>query len=109
MLPHAVGPAPCWSARMRPVTAFAGARVLDCSGDRAGAMAAMHLGDLGADVVKVDADDDERGRDEPGYLAWHRRKSRVVLDLDDPDDLTEVRRLTGESDVVIFDSSPDEL
>src|SRR3954463_7790547 len=107
MLPHAVGPAPCWSARMRPVTAFAGARVLDCSGDRAGAMAAMHLGDLGADVVKVDASEDERGRDEPGHLAWQRNTTRVVLDLDHADDLSEVRRLIGESDVVIFDSSPD--
>jgi len=91
------------------VTAFAGVRVLDCSGGRAGAMAAMHLGDLGAHVVRVDATDDERGRDEPGYLAWHRNKTRVVLDLDDPDERATVRRLIGESDVVIFDSSPDEL
>ena len=43
------------------MTAFAGVRVLDCSGGRAGAMAAMHLGDLGARVVRVDATDDERG------------------------------------------------
>ena len=91
------------------MTAFAGVRVLDCSGGRAGAMAAMHLGDLGAHVVRVDATDDERGRDEPGYLAWHRNKTRVVLDLDDPAELAAVRRLIGESDVVIFDSSPDEL
>ncbi len=83
--------------------------MLDCSGDRAGAMAAMHLGDLGAHVVKVDPTDDERGRDEPGYLAWHRNKTRVVLDLDDPADLDALRGLIGESDVVIFDSAPDEL
>jgi crotonobetainyl-CoA:carnitine CoA-transferase CaiB-like acyl-CoA transferase len=91
------------------VTAFAGVRVLDCSTSRSGAMAAMHLGDLGADVVRVDDRDDERGRDEPGYLAWDRNKTRVVLDPDDTDDLVELRRLVGECDVVIFDSSPDEL
>ena len=91
------------------MTAFAGVRVLDCSRDSAGAMAAMHLGDLGAHVVRVDATDDERGRHEPGYLAWHRNKTRVVLDLDDPAELASVRRLIGEADVVIFDSSPDEL
>ena len=72
-------------------------------------MAAMHLGDLGAHVVRVDATDDERGPDEPGYLAWHRNKTRVVFDLDNPAELDSVRRLIGESDVVIFDSSPDEL
>jgi len=89
--------------------AFAGVRVLDCSTGRAAAMAAMHLGDLGADVVKVDASDDERGRDEPGFLAWDRSKTRVALDPDDDVDRATIRRLAGESDVVIVDGSPDEL
>jgi crotonobetainyl-CoA:carnitine CoA-transferase CaiB-like acyl-CoA transferase len=72
-------------------------------------MAAMHLGDLGADVVKVDRNDDERGREEPGYLTWHRNKARLVLDPDHLDDLTVLHRLIAEADVVVFDSSPDEL
>ena len=49
------------------------------------------------------------GRVEPGYLAWHRNKTRVVFDLDNHAELDAVRRLIGESDVAIFDSSPDEL
>ena len=77
------------------MTAFAGVRVLDCSGGCAGAMAAMHLGDLGAHVVRVDATDDERGRDEPGYLAWHRNKTRVVFDLDDPEELVSAESRSG--------------
>src|SRR4029077_19295857 len=72
-------------------------------------MAAMHLGDLGAHVVRVAATDDERGRDEPGYLAWPRNKTRVVFDLDDPAALASVRRLIGEADVGIFASPPARL
>jgi crotonobetainyl-CoA:carnitine CoA-transferase CaiB-like acyl-CoA transferase len=88
---------------------FAGVRVLDCSTGRAAAMAAMHLGDLGADVVRVDSSDDERGRDHPGYLAWDRNKARVVLDVDDDVDLLAIRRLVADSDVVIVDASPEQL
>src|SRR4029450_4899736 len=60
---------------------FAGVRVLDFSGHFAAAMAAMHLGDLGAEVIKIDPSAEERGRREPGYLAWNRNKERLVLDL----------------------------
>jgi len=44
------------------MSAFVGIRVLDFSGHFAAAMAAMHLGDLGAEVIKVDPTLAERGR-----------------------------------------------
>jgi hypothetical protein len=66
-------------------------------------MAAMHLGDLGAHVVRVDATDDERGRDEPGFLAWHRNNARRARP-DDPDGWLPAA-FDRRSDVVIFDSS----
>jgi crotonobetainyl-CoA:carnitine CoA-transferase CaiB-like acyl-CoA transferase len=88
------------------MSAFAGVRVLDFSGHFASAMAAMHLGDLGAEVIKVDPTVDERGRAEPGYLAWNRNKQRLVLDLLRPDDLAQAKRLVADADVAIFDSSP---
>ena len=69
-------------------------------------MAAMHLGDLGAEVIKVDPTADERGRAEPGYLAWNRNKRRLVLDLLRPQDLVEAKRLIADADVVIFDAPP---
>jgi crotonobetainyl-CoA:carnitine CoA-transferase CaiB-like acyl-CoA transferase len=72
-------------------------------------MAAMHLGDLGAEVIKVDPTIDERGRAEPGYLAWNRNKSRLVLDVLRPDDLAEAKRLVAEADVTIFDDEPGAL
>jgi crotonobetainyl-CoA:carnitine CoA-transferase CaiB-like acyl-CoA transferase len=91
------------------MAAFEGVRVLDFSGHFAAAMAAMHLGDLGAEVIKVDPTLEERGRDEPGYLAWNRNKLRVKLDLLVPDDLAEAKRLIADADVAIFDAPPGEL
>src|SRR5919201_69526 len=88
------------------MSALAGIRVLDCSNHFAAAMAGMHLADLGADVVKVDPTADERGRAEPGYLAWNRNKHRVVLDLSRPSDLAEAKTLLAECDVAIFDAPP---
>ncbi|HZP31211.1 MAG TPA: CoA transferase, partial [Acidimicrobiia bacterium] len=91
------------------MSALAGVRVLDFSGHFAAAMAAMHLGDLGAEVVKVDATPEERGRAEPGFLAWNRNKVRVVLDLCRAGDLAEAKRLVGGADVAIFDGPPGRL
>jgi len=88
------------------MSAFAGVRVLDFSSHFASAMAAMHLGDLGAEVIKIDPTADERGRAEPGYLAWNRNKRRLVLDLLRPDDLAEAKRLVVDADVAIFDAPP---
>ena len=85
---------------------FADVRVLDFSNDRAAAMAAMHLGDLGAEVIKVDPTARERGRDEPGYLAWNRNKRRLVLDLTSPADLAVAKSLIADADVAIFDAVP---
>jgi crotonobetainyl-CoA:carnitine CoA-transferase CaiB-like acyl-CoA transferase len=91
---------------MQSELAFAGVRVLDFSGHFASAMAAMHLGDLGAEVIKIDPTAAERGRAEPGYLAWNRNKRRLVLDLLRPDDLAEAKRLVADADVAIFDAPP---
>ena len=88
------------------MSVFADVRVLDFSSDRAAAMAAMHLGDLGADVIKIDPTARERGHHEPGYLAWNRNKRRLVLDLTRPADLAVARRLIADADVALFDAVP---
>ena len=66
----------------------------------------MHLGDLGAEVIKVDPTARERGRDEPGYLAWNRNKRRLVLDLTSPADLGVAKSLVADADVAMFDAAP---
>ena len=91
------------------MSAFAGVRVLDFSGHFAAAMAGMHLADFGAEVIKVDPTLNDRGKVEPGYLAWNRGKRRLALDLDQPGDLAAAKALIAETDVAIFDQAPGAL
>jgi crotonobetainyl-CoA:carnitine CoA-transferase CaiB-like acyl-CoA transferase len=91
------------------MSAFEGVRVLDFSRHSAVAMAAMHLGDFGAEVIKVDPAAGERGRDEPGYLAWNRNKKRLALDLSRPADLAAATDLVADADVAMFDAAPGAL
>src|SRR5690348_2605082 len=87
-------------------------RVLDLTRVLAGPLCTMMLGDLGADVIKVErpgAGDDTRGWgppfDERGesayYLSINRNKKSLVADLRDPADCELVRSLIGEADVVV--------
>ncbi len=89
-----------------------GVRVLDLSRVLAGPLAAMILGDLGADILKVErpgSGDESRGWGPPFdsrgesayYLCCNRNKLSVGADLDDAADQTMLRRLAGEADVVI--------
>jgi crotonobetainyl-CoA:carnitine CoA-transferase CaiB-like acyl-CoA transferase len=91
-----------------------GVRVLDLSRVLAGPYATMVLGDLGADVLKVEhpeRGDDTRhwgppfagGKDgESAYfLSINRNKRSVGLDLKDPEDLERLKGLAAEADVLI--------
>ncbi|HWA63499.1 MAG TPA: CoA transferase, partial [Caulobacteraceae bacterium] len=88
------------------MTAFAGLRVLDVSQGLVGPMAAMLLGDFGAQVLKVEPPGGDRMKDRPGYLTWNRNKRRTVLDLDEPGDLARLKTLIAGADVVVFDQPP---
>jgi crotonobetainyl-CoA:carnitine CoA-transferase CaiB-like acyl-CoA transferase len=89
-----------------------GARVLDLSRVLAGPLCAMMLGDLGADVIKVErpeGGDETRGwgppfdeRGESAYfLSINRNKLGVAADLGTAAGQALVRRLIAEADVVI--------
>ena len=91
-------------------------RVLDFSRVLAGPLATMVLGDLGAEVTKVEAPagDDTRQwgppYDEAGdatyFQSVNRNKDTLVLDLTDADDLARAARLAGEADVVVENFRP---
>lgn len=98
--------------------ALAGIRVLDLSRILAGPSATQILGDLGADVVKVERPgegDDTRKwgppyqRDEEGvetqesayYLSANRNKRSIALDLADPKDLEQLHKLLERADVLV--------
>jgi crotonobetainyl-CoA:carnitine CoA-transferase CaiB-like acyl-CoA transferase len=92
-------------------------QILDFSRVLAGPLATMTLADLGAEVTKVErpgGGDDTRAWGPPFdsageatyFQAVNRNKSSLVLDLKDPDDLAEARRLALAADVVVENFRP---
>jgi crotonobetainyl-CoA:carnitine CoA-transferase CaiB-like acyl-CoA transferase len=88
------------------MSAFEGVKVLDCSQGLAGPMAAMHLGDFGAEVLKIEPLDGDWANGRPGYLAWNRNKAILPLDLAAPDDRGRFDRLLAAADVLVVDHGP---
>lgn len=87
---------------------LAGLRVIELAGIGPGPHAAMLLGDLGADVVRVERppgrefEIDRRGK--PDQLLRNRRS--VAADLKDPSDVELVRELVQRADVLIESLRP---
>ena len=92
-----------------PPGALDGLLVADFSRVLAGPLAAMVLGDLGADVVKVerpDGGDDTRSWGASYFLALNRNKRSVTLDLADPADRALARELALRADVLVESFRP---
>ncbi|HET6228956.1 MAG TPA: CoA transferase [Longimicrobiaceae bacterium] len=99
---------------------LAGLRVLDLSRVLAGPLCTMMLGDLGADVIKVErpgTGDDTRqwgppwsegdaGRESAYYLCVNRNKRSVAADLKDEAGRALVRRLARDADVLVENFAP---
>jgi crotonobetainyl-CoA:carnitine CoA-transferase CaiB-like acyl-CoA transferase len=95
---------------------LSGVRILDLSRVLAGPLATQVLGDLGADVIKVerpgDGDDTRHwgppfvGSDAAYYLSLNRNKRSVTVDLKATEGVDAVRRLAAGSDVVIENFRP---
>ncbi len=97
-----------------------GVRVLDLSRVLAGPLCTMTLGDLGADVLKVErpgSGDDTRGWGPPFaedgesayYRSVNRNKLSVALDLGDPTDRDMLLDLLRQADVVVENYLPGAL
>ncbi len=96
---------------------LAGLRVLDMSQVMAGPFCCMLLGDMGADVIKVEppgVGDQTRksmgfrmkGDDSPGFLALNRNKRSITLNLKSDAGQRVLHRLVESSDVVVENSRP---
>jgi crotonobetainyl-CoA:carnitine CoA-transferase CaiB-like acyl-CoA transferase len=95
-----------------------GVRVLDLSRVLAGPLAAMVVGDLGADVIKVEAPSGDPvrslapprfGNDATYYLAVNRHRRNVVADLRNPEDFARVAELVRLADAVIENYLPSQF
>lgn len=96
---------------------LSGIRVLDISQVMAGPFCCMLLGDMGADVIKIEpprTGDSTRhsmgfrlkGEDSPGFLALNRNKRSIVLDLKDDKDREVLYALVKTADVVVENARP---
>lgn len=95
-----------------------GVRVLDLTNVVMGPSATQILGDLGADVVKVESSDGDSMRwigpwRTPGmgplFLSANRNKRGVVLDLKAPDDKAAILALIARADVMVSNVRPQGL
>ncbi len=94
---------------------LAGIRVLDFSHALAGPYCTMLLGDLGADVIKVEPPKGDQSRqwgppfingESSYFLSVNRNKRSVVLDLKRPATLRVAEKLAVASDVVVENFKP---
>ena len=98
--------------------ALEGLVVLDLTNFLSGPYCTMLLGDMGADVIKVErpgtGDDARRmppfvdGRSAP-FPLWNRNKRSIVLDMKDPADAEVLRRLAARADVLVENFRPGTL
>ena len=87
-----------------------GVRVCDLTQNLAGPLCAQILGDLGAEVIKVEAPGGDPGRawgppfwgnDSTLFLSANRNKRSIILDLKNPEGREILYRLAKESDVLV--------
>jgi len=95
--------------------ALAGIRVLDFAQVGAGPTAGMLLGDMGADVIKIESPGGDIGRklgppwqhgESVVSMSFNRNKRSLALDLKKPDGPKIVERMAAQSDVVLESFRP---
>jgi len=97
-----------------PTGPLAGIKVLDLSRVLAGPWCSQVLGDLGAEVIKIEqpgqGDDtrrwgppflDDGSRDSAYYLCANRNKRSAAINMADPAGAALIRRMVAESDIVV--------
>jgi len=92
-----------------------GIRILDLTQMVAGPLCTLLLGDMGADVIKVEPPEGESARhigvNRPGgesdyYLSMNRNKRGVVLDLKTADGIAALKALAAQVDVLVENFRP---
>lgn len=94
---------------------LADVKVIDMTSVLMGPFASQTLGDMGADVIKVEAPRGDLVRQigparhegmGPVYLNANRNKRSVVLDLKKPEGLAALKRMLADADVLMYNVRP---
>jgi crotonobetainyl-CoA:carnitine CoA-transferase CaiB-like acyl-CoA transferase len=95
---------------------LAGIKVIEVGQAFAGPLAGAILGDMGADVIKVekpDGGDDARlwgppfiGGDSVMFHTTNRNKRSVTIDIKNPDDVARLKTLVADADILIQNLRP---
>jgi formyl-CoA transferase len=95
-----------------------GIKVIDMTSVLMGPFASQALGDMGADVIKVEAPDGDLVRQigpgrHPGmgpiFLNTNRNKRSLTLDLKQPAGIEVLRRLLADADVLVYNVRPNAM
>lgn len=98
-----------------PQGALRGIRVLDLTQMVAGPLCTLLLGDLGADVIKVEPPEGDTarhiGRNRPSgdsdyFLSMNRNKRGIVLDLKKPESVQALKAIAAGCDVLVENFRP---
>lgn len=99
----------------KPTGPLAGLRVIDLSINVLGPVATQILGDMGADIIKIEPPSGDQNRQNgPGknpdmavfYLIMNRNKRSVVLDLKQAECMEALLKLVETADVVVHSMRP---
>ncbi len=99
----------------QPIAPLRGVRVLELATMITGPLAGMMLGDLGADVLKIERPGGDPFRKyndtlySPQFVAFNRNKTSLVLDLKLKTDRERFRALASDTDVLIENLRPGNL
>ncbi|XP_069715875.1 succinate--hydroxymethylglutarate CoA-transferase-like isoform X3 [Phaenicophaeus curvirostris] len=110
------GAAPAGAGNVKPLD---GVKILDLTRVLAGPFATMNLGDLGAEVIKVErpgAGDDTRawgppfaGKESVYFLSVNRNKKSIAINMKDSKGAKLIRELAAVSDVFVENYIPGKL
>lgn len=90
----------------RKQRALEGLFVIDASAGLSGSVATQLLGEMGADIVKVEPPWGERLRDTPAFATWNRSKRSVAFDLSTAAGRDDFEGLLAGADVLVHSFRP---